>query len=293
MFCGPSCVFTNVTNPRSHVSRKSEYRPTLVRAGRLHRRQRDHRLRGHPRRVQLHRRRRGGARRRAGVRADGRSAGPAGRVDVPVRRAADAARRVAPPARRAAPFIRGAGAACARLTHPAGAAKFHGCRILRFFPTRDRPMNVPLLDLVAQYRDIKDEVLPALMSVIERQAFIMGAEVGQLEAAVARLSQTKHAIGCASGTDALLLPLRALDLKPGDEVITTAVHVFRHGGRDPQRRRHAGLRGHRRRGRSTSRPRPSRRRSRRAPAPSSWSISSARWPRWSGSCRSPRGMGWR
>jgi dTDP-4-amino-4,6-dideoxygalactose transaminase len=91
-------------------------------------------------------------------------------------------------------------------------------------------MNVPLLDLVAQYRSIKDELLPALMSVIERQAFIMGAEVGQLEAAIAKLSQSKHAIGCASGTDALLLPLRALDLAPGDEVITTPFTFFATGG---------------------------------------------------------------
>ena len=91
-------------------------------------------------------------------------------------------------------------------------------------------MNVPLLDLVAQYHSIKDEVLPALMAVIERQAFIMGAEVGQLEAAVAALSETKHAIGCASGTDALLLPLRALDLAPGDEVITTPFTFFATGG---------------------------------------------------------------
>jgi dTDP-4-amino-4,6-dideoxygalactose transaminase len=91
-------------------------------------------------------------------------------------------------------------------------------------------MNVPLLDLVAQYRNIKDELLPALMSVIERQAFIMGAEVGQLEAAIAKLSQSKHAIGCASGTDALLLPLRALGLAPGDEVITTPFTFFATGG---------------------------------------------------------------
>ena len=68
------------------------------------------------------------------------------------------------------------------------------------------------------------------MSVIERQAFIMGAEVGQLEAAVAALSQTKHAIACASGTDALLLPLKALDLKPGDEVITTPFTFFATAG---------------------------------------------------------------
>lgn len=91
-------------------------------------------------------------------------------------------------------------------------------------------MTVPLLDLVAQYRSIKDEVLSAVMAVIERQSFIMGAEVGQLEDAVARLSRTKHAIGCASGTDALMLPLKALDLQPGDEVITTPFTFFATAG---------------------------------------------------------------
>jgi dTDP-4-amino-4,6-dideoxygalactose transaminase len=94
----------------------------------------------------------------------------------------------------------------------------------------DGPVNVPLLDLVAQYRDIKHEVLEAVMAVIERQTFIMGPEVGQLEAAVAALSKTKHAIGCASGTDALLLPLKALDLKPGDEVITVPFTFFATAG---------------------------------------------------------------
>jgi dTDP-4-amino-4,6-dideoxygalactose transaminase len=91
-------------------------------------------------------------------------------------------------------------------------------------------VNVPLLDLVAQYRAIKDEVLPALESVLERQAFIMGAEVAALEAAVAKLSMTRHAIGCASGTDALLLPIRALDLRPGDEIITTPFTFFATAG---------------------------------------------------------------
>jgi dTDP-4-amino-4,6-dideoxygalactose transaminase len=91
-------------------------------------------------------------------------------------------------------------------------------------------VNVPLLDLVAQYHSIKDEVLPAVMAVIERQGFIMGPEVAQLEALVARLSRTKHAIGCASGTDALLLPLKALDLKPGDEIITTPFTFFATAG---------------------------------------------------------------
>ena len=91
-------------------------------------------------------------------------------------------------------------------------------------------MSVPLLDLVAQYRTIKDDVLAAMMAVIERQGFIMGPEVGRLEAEIARLSGAKHGIACASGTDALLLPLKALDLKPGDEVITTAFTFFATAG---------------------------------------------------------------
>lgn len=91
-------------------------------------------------------------------------------------------------------------------------------------------MTVPLLDLVAQYQSIKDVVMPALQSVIERQQFIMGPEIGQLEAEVARISQTKHGIACASGTDALLLPLKALRLEPGDEVIAPAFTFFATAG---------------------------------------------------------------
>ena len=91
-------------------------------------------------------------------------------------------------------------------------------------------MTVPLLDLVAQYREIKDEVLAAMMAVIERQTFIMGPEVGRLEGEIARISNAKHGIACASGTDALLLPLKALDLDPGDEVITTPFTFFATAG---------------------------------------------------------------
>ncbi|MFI5234513.1 MAG: DegT/DnrJ/EryC1/StrS family aminotransferase [Gemmatimonadales bacterium] len=90
--------------------------------------------------------------------------------------------------------------------------------------------NVPLLDLVAQYRAIQDKVLPALQAVIERQGFIMGQEVGQLEVELAKLCHTKHAVACASGTDALLIPLRALALKPGDEVIAPAFTFFATAG---------------------------------------------------------------
>jgi dTDP-4-amino-4,6-dideoxygalactose transaminase len=91
-------------------------------------------------------------------------------------------------------------------------------------------VNVPLLDLVAQYRSIKADVLAAMMAVIERQGFIMGPEVAQLEAEIARLSHAKHGIACASGTDALLLPLKALDLRPGDEVVTTPFTFFATAG---------------------------------------------------------------
>lgn len=91
-------------------------------------------------------------------------------------------------------------------------------------------MKVPLLDLSAQHAAIRDAVLPAVMSVIERQQFIMGPEVEQLEAAVAKLSAVRHAIGCASGTDALLLPLKALALAPTDEVIVPAFTFFATAG---------------------------------------------------------------
>ncbi|HEX9755319.1 MAG TPA: DegT/DnrJ/EryC1/StrS family aminotransferase [Gemmatimonadales bacterium] len=91
-------------------------------------------------------------------------------------------------------------------------------------------MQVPLLDLTAQFRAIRDAVMPAILSVIERQQFIMGPEVGRLETELAALCRTRHAIACASGTDALLLPLRALDLEPGDEVITPAFTFFATAG---------------------------------------------------------------
>ncbi|HYU90146.1 MAG TPA: DegT/DnrJ/EryC1/StrS family aminotransferase [Gemmatimonadales bacterium] len=91
-------------------------------------------------------------------------------------------------------------------------------------------MNVPLVDLVAQYRTIKDEVLPAIQAVIESQQFVMGPAVARLESALAQLAHATHGIACASGTDAVLLPLKALDLEPGDEVITTPFTFFATAG---------------------------------------------------------------
>ena len=91
-------------------------------------------------------------------------------------------------------------------------------------------MKVPLLDLIAQHVTIRDEVQAAVQSVIDRQQFIMGPEVAELERRVAAYQHVPHAVGCASGTDALLLPLRTLDLKPGDEVIAPAFTFFATAG---------------------------------------------------------------
>ncbi|HEX7939226.1 MAG TPA: DegT/DnrJ/EryC1/StrS family aminotransferase, partial [Gemmatimonadaceae bacterium] len=73
-------------------------------------------------------------------------------------------------------------------------------------------------------------MLAALTTLVDSQLFILGEPVAKLEADVAALSRTKHAIGCASGTDALLLALRALDIGRGDEVITTPFTFFATAG---------------------------------------------------------------
>jgi dTDP-4-amino-4,6-dideoxygalactose transaminase len=91
-------------------------------------------------------------------------------------------------------------------------------------------MSVPLLDLRAQHATIRDQVVGEMMRVVDAQLFILGEPVAKLEREVAALSRTKHAIGCASGTDALLLALRALDIGRGDEVITTPFTFFATAG---------------------------------------------------------------
>ena len=91
-------------------------------------------------------------------------------------------------------------------------------------------MNVPMLDLKAQHQTIRAEVMKAAEAVIEGQTFILGQPVLDLEKQVAALSKAKHGIGCASGTDGLLLPFKALDLKAGDEIITTPFTFFATAG---------------------------------------------------------------
>src|ERR687885_769874 len=87
-------------------------------------------------------------------------------------------------------------------------------------------MQVPLLDLRPQHEALKDELRAAIERVLSSQRFVLGEEGRALEAEIARYSNARHAVGCASGTDALLLAVIALGVGAGDEVITTPFSFF-------------------------------------------------------------------
>jgi dTDP-4-amino-4,6-dideoxygalactose transaminase len=91
-------------------------------------------------------------------------------------------------------------------------------------------MAVALLDLKRQFEAVEADVRLQIDRVLREQSFILGPVVEELEAAVAAYLGVAHAVGVASGTDALLLPLRALELAPGDEVVTTPFTFFATAG---------------------------------------------------------------
>ena len=82
-------------------------------------------------------------------------------------------------------------------------------------------MNIQMVDLTTQYKKIKPEIDDAIHRVLDSGHYILGKEVGEFEAAAAKYLGTRHAIGCASGTDALQVAMMALEIGPGDEIVTT------------------------------------------------------------------------
>jgi dTDP-4-amino-4,6-dideoxygalactose transaminase len=90
-------------------------------------------------------------------------------------------------------------------------------------------MNIPLFDLKPQYSSVNADVRAALARILDSQQFVLGPEGRSLEAEMARYCQTKFAVGCASGSDALLLALMSLRIGSGDEVITTPFTFFATG----------------------------------------------------------------
>jgi dTDP-4-amino-4,6-dideoxygalactose transaminase len=89
---------------------------------------------------------------------------------------------------------------------------------------------VPLLDLKAQYAPIREQILSTITRVCDSQRFIMGPEIDALEAELSAMLGVRHAVAVSSGTDALLLALMALDIKAGDEVITSPYSFFASAG---------------------------------------------------------------
>lgn len=87
-------------------------------------------------------------------------------------------------------------------------------------------MNVPFLDLKKQFQGIKDEVEPQVMNILETGCYIGGAYVNDFERAMEEYLGVKHVVSCSNGTDALVLGLKACNIKPGDEVITTPFTFF-------------------------------------------------------------------
>ncbi len=91
-------------------------------------------------------------------------------------------------------------------------------------------MGVPFFDLTRQYDSMRGELESSMAAVLESQKFIHGPQVAELEGALAARFDLGRAVGVASGTDALLLPLRALDARPGDEVIVPSFTFFATAG---------------------------------------------------------------
>jgi dTDP-4-amino-4,6-dideoxygalactose transaminase/carbonic anhydrase/acetyltransferase-like protein (isoleucine patch superfamily) len=211
VFCGPSTVFTNIKTPRSHIVRRGQY-------------------------VRTHVERRATLGANCTIICGHRIGHDAliGAGAVVTKDVVPYALMVGNPARRTG----WVGHAGVPLKPVNGDPKLFVCpetgeRFQEMSSTILEPLAdgkddapIPVLDLKAQHRGIASEIRAAIDRVVASQQFIMGSEVAAFESEVAAYAGAAHAIGCASGSDALLLALMVLDLKPGDEVLTAPYTFF-------------------------------------------------------------------
>src|SRR5262245_48339663 len=91
---------------------------------------------------------------------------------------------------------------------------------------RSAPAGVPLLDVKRHYEPLREQLLAAVTKVCDSGRYVLGPDCEQFERGVAEYTGARHAIACASGSDALLLALMALDIGPEDEVICPSFTFF-------------------------------------------------------------------
>jgi dTDP-4-amino-4,6-dideoxygalactose transaminase/acetyltransferase-like isoleucine patch superfamily enzyme len=190
VFCGPSMVFTNVFNPRAHIRKMEEVRSTLVKEGAT--------LGANCTII-------------CGVTIGKYSLVGAGAVvtkDIP-----DHALVVGNPAKQT-------GWVCECGEKLNTELRCVVCKN-EYKELEDVKMNIPFVDLAAQQKRVSSAIEKNIKTVLDHGRYIMGPEVGEIEKQLCEFTGVKHTISCASGTDALIMALLALDIGPGDAVITT------------------------------------------------------------------------